>query len=111
MQKRRGDQNLLAHPFGVRGHRGVLVFRQPEDVQERRNLVLQPRLRQGSQPTEQREIFRTREVRIQVRFLGHIADARPVLERLLARIDAIEEHLSSRRLEQTGQNRHGRRLP
>jgi hypothetical protein len=104
------DQNLLPHSFGVCRERRAGVVLQVEERQKAVNSRAEPLGRKTSKVPDEREIFGAGEVGIEDGLFGDVPDLRLVSQKIVVDVLAIEENLPPGWLQQTGQNRDGRRL-
>ena len=96
----RGQEHALPHPLGVDGHRVVAAVPEQEQLQQRGHLVRHDPLRHPAQAPDQRQILDRRQVGVEVRLLGHVADPAPVGHRIHGHRPAVERHRSRARLQQ-----------
>ena len=100
VQQGRGDQDALLHAFRIGGDRRVTVRMQREQLSRslaRRSVT--PR-REAAQAAHQLQIFEAREIRVQDRLFGDVAEPALERDRVLADVAAVEQHLAVGGLDQ-----------
>ena len=110
MQQRGDDQYLLPHALRVPTHRLVGGAVRPNSSRSGAIFVCAERIPgvdAGGQPDPDAH---GPTGRVEVRLLGHVADAGLVLDQAIGDIDAVEPDLAGRRFPQPGQNRDRRRF-
>ena len=110
VEERGRDQDLLPHPLGIGRHLRVLIVFEAEDADEPRDLFLERLARDAAELTDELEVLRAGEIRIEVRFFGDVADLRLVLDRRTIHRLTVEQQLTGGRFEQARDHRHGGRL-
>ncbi len=70
-----GEQNFLTHALGVGGERLVAIVPEPEGAEELVHLGLEHGARNSAEAAHQLQVFAAREMGVEVRLFGHVADA------------------------------------
>src|SRR5262245_3352716 len=105
-----GEQDALTHAFRVRRQRAVAALEQGEQVQQPRDSGVEPRPGEAAEVADQREVLGRRQMGVQVRLFGDVADSPLTTNRVLGHADAVEMERSGAWLEEADHHVDGRAL-
>jgi hypothetical protein len=110
VEDRRGDQNLLPHPFRVRRQRLIAIVPDAEQLHEAFDLVGERLLIEVAQAADEAQVFRAGEIRVEVRLLGHVPELRLVAKDVGGDVGGVGPHMAGGLFEEAGQDPHRRAL-
>ena len=110
MQQRGRDDDLLPHPFRVRGDALIRGARQAEQLQKPVDLHRQQLIGYVAQPADQLEVLASRQERVEIRFLRHVAELMTEGDQIVAHVAAVVFDASRRGIDEPRHHAQRRRL-
>lgn len=106
----RGDQHALLHALRVDRDGRMPPRLQAEQLEQARRAHFEGLLLEASQTTDELQVLKTAEVRVDVGFVRHVSERRTEAGHILADVLALEEDVASARLKDAGDDLDRRRL-
>ena len=107
MQQSGGQQDSLAHAFGIGRYRGMPVGVQRKQAEQTVYAQGGGAAGKVSQKRDHAEEFEAGEMGIEMRLFGDVAHAAPVSEGVLLNRDGIEEDFAGGGFDESGDHFHG----
>src|ERR1700739_1475482 len=107
MHKGGGDEDLLAHAFGVAGDSGVAIIVKGEQAEQAVDALARLSSRKASEIGNHGEVFDTGEMVVEIRFFGDVAHTPLVSDEIVVDGFAFEEDVARGHLDQAGDHFDG----
>ena len=102
VEKRRRDEDALAHALGVRGDGRVFPRLEVQETEQAFGFLLKDRFVETTQAADELEVFKTGEVRVEVRFFRDVAEDAAKGDHIVVNVAAVKENAAVIGTQQAG---------